>query len=290
MGLGASPRGKNRRDTLHAPVLIDGRYLTDHYPGIGRYVYNLVNALPDVAPEQPFTLLTDRTGQQTRCDLRVLERRGISIVPTGANPRSLLGQIGIRRLRRRLSASMFHDTHVLSPFRPSRPSLLTVHDVIPLHEPSDLPSPRHLAIYRCLLRRALASATHIVTLSEATRDDLAASCGVSPARITVTPMAADPSFRPATRHEIASLRTRMQLPERYVLYVGTNRPHKNLPRLLEAWARVGAGRRDGCQLVIAGPEDRRYPQARRQAAALSLDTVRFAGAVAEADLPSPHYS
>jgi alpha-1,3-rhamnosyl/mannosyltransferase len=109
---------------------------------------------------------------------------------------------------------------------------------------------------------------------------------VPPARIAVTPAAPDPCFTPAPARQVDALRARLKLPERYVLYVGTNRPHKNLPRLVEAWARIADGRTDGCHLVLAGPEDDRYPEARRRARAMNLKTVVFPGAIPEADLPA----
>lgn len=266
--------------------MIDGRYLTDHYPGIGRYIYNLMWALTEAEPKPSVSLLIDPGGRQTRFDLRLLEDRGVSMVPGAGSPRSWRGRIGARRLCRRRAPAVFHATHLFSPHRVACPSVLTVYDVIPLHPAGRLPTVRARFLYRVLLGRALASATRILTLSESARDDLTRWCAVPSSRITVTPAAADPSFRPVPSEQVAALRERLSLPDRYVLYVGTNRPHKNLPRLIEAWARVDGGRHDGCRLLIAGAEDARYPQARRRVQALALETVRFLGPIAEADLPT----
>lgn len=266
--------------------MIDGRYVIDHYPGIGRYVFNLMRALADAAPATSFSLLVDSRGSETRFDLQALARRGVTLLPTDAGPRSLGGSFRVRRLCRQRAPAVFHATHLLSPVRLACPGVLTIYDVIPLQPGGALSSAGGRVMYRLLLRRALAGATRILTLSEAARDDLTRLCGVAPDRITVTSAAADPAFRPASAGEVEELRSRLGLPERYVLYVGTNRPHKNLSTLVEAWARVTARVGDRGPLVVAGPEDGRFPDARRRANLLPPGTVRFTGPVAEADLPA----
>jgi glycosyltransferase involved in cell wall biosynthesis len=72
------------------------------------------------------------------------------------------------------------------------------------------------------------------------------------------------------------------------LYLGINKPHKNLSRLLQAYRllreEMGV---ETPLLVIAGAWDERYPEVKQQAAATELaDSVRFLGPVPEADLPS----
>ena len=265
-------------------VTVDGRYVSDHYPGIGRYVFNLMQALPSVAPRQHFRLLIDQRDEQTRFALHTLEAHGVELVATDANPRSLGGQLRLRGICRRLSSDLFHATHLFSAGRLSCPSVVTIYDLIPLDGPGALQSFRQRALYRVLLRRALATATHVITLSTAAARELTRRCGLPPDRITVTPPAVDISFRPATPEQVASLRERRGLPEHYVLYVGTNRPHKNLPGLVAAWERLGQ-RRNGHQLVIAGPTDRRYLEVCGRAQVNGSQVVVL-DRIAEADLPT----
>ena len=269
---------------MHTSVIIDGRYITDHYPGIGRYAFNLARALATVVPEQHLSLLIDRAEPQTRFDFRTLESCGVALVPLSIGPRSLRGRFGVRRTCRHLSPALFHAPHILSAVRLSCPSVVTIHDLIPMQGPGALPSRRHRILYRGLLRRALASATRIITPSQPVGLDLQEQWGVLPERITVVPYAADASFRLAHQEQIAAARGHLGIPERYVLYLGTNRPHKNLSRLVEAWAGLADGRRSGCRLVIAGPQDARYTEARRRARALDPGAVLFVGNVDEADL------
>ncbi len=266
-----------------ASVLIDGRYLSDHYPGIGRWVFNLVKALATVAPEQPLILLVDGE-PQTRFDLGALESRGVCLVPVDRGPRAVGGRLTIGRACRRIAPSLFHAPHVFSATRVRCASVVTINDLIPLQDPDTLQSARHRLVYRALLRRALTSADGIVTLSRAVRDDLATLKGVPPERVAVVPGAADCSFRPASEEQLAAVRERLGLPRRYSLYVGTDRPHKNLARLLEAWGGLTSDQRAGCRLVVAGPDPAdvttRGRTLAQRAAALLL------GPVDETDLPA----
>ena len=66
-------------------LLIDGRVIQDHFPGIARYTYHLARALPRVAPEITVTLLYDPTATNTRYDLAALARdHQIHLVPHAA--------------------------------------------------------------------------------------------------------------------------------------------------------------------------------------------------------------
>ncbi len=263
-------------------VVVDGRFVADHYPGIGRYIFNLCRELPAVAPACRFHLLVDRRAAQTRFDLQTLSSRGIEIIP-GDSVRSLRGQLALGRVCRRLSADVCHTPHLLSAGRLPCASLVTIHDLIPLHPAGRLPTPWHRPVYRALLRRALQNATGVLTPSEAAAADLRTHCAIGRDRVCVTPYAVEDRFQPAGPGAVGALRRRLGLPERYVLYVGTNKPHKNLARLVDAWMAVGA--RAAC-LVLAGSDDTRHPEGRRRALAAASNSVRFVGDVPEDDLPT----
>lgn len=100
--------------------------------------------------------------------------------------------------------------------------------------------------------------------------------------------AADAHFQPQPQPIVDGLRRRYQLPPRYVLYLGSNKPHKNLPRLVRAWERVLAEHPlTDAVLVLAGHTDPRYPEARHMVAERNLsERVQFIPNVAEADLPA----
>ncbi len=267
-------------------VGLDGRYIRDDFPGIGRYVYNLAQALPAIAPDVQFFLLRDADAPDTRYDVAALAQSNLRLIEVGVPIRSMAEQVRLPGVARRLSLSVFHAPYYITAYRLPCRQVVTIYDVISARYPEYLPSPAMRLIFEVTTRLALRTAGHILTLSEASRQDLVTLYRVDPARISVTPLAADPRFRPAHPDAIDSLKRRLGLPDRYVLYVGINKPHKNLTRLVEAWAQVEKQSATDCHLVLAGREDPRYPQAREHAAALGLERVLFLGAVAEVDLPA----
>ena len=158
------------------------------------------------------------------------------------------------------------------PYLPGVPALLTVYDLIPVRYPA-YSSARARFFIRWMTRLALRAVRHVIAISEFTRRDFMAEFGLRPEQITAIPLAADPVFRPQPPEAIAAVRARYDLPERFVLYLGSNKPHKNLTRLVEAWQMADGEWQiaDGelqiadSRLVIAGAWDERYPEARERA-------------------------
>lgn len=251
-------------------VALDARTATPAFPGIGRYVQNLLRVLPSALEED--------------------ERLTVLRAPTGAPPgpvikSSVFGlqqQWEVRRVLKKHRATVYHSPYYAMPYFPGVPTVVTIHDIIPMVLPAQV-APRVRRLFPFLLRRAMHTAEHFIADSAHTRDDLCQYLGLAPERITVVPLAPEPHFRPADEEEVAAVRRRLNLPPRYVLYVGSNKPHKNLVRLLDAWAMVAAEQ----VLVIAGVWDERYPEARQAVEKQELsDRVRFLGPVTEADLPA----
>jgi len=126
----------------------------------------------------------------------------------------------------------------------------------------------------------------MLAISEATRRDILARFRLQPGRITAIPLAADPVFIPQSPEVVGALRARYRLPEKFILYLGSNKPHKNLVRLIEAWAVVQAEVPD-ITLVIAGAWLSQHPEPRQCAQALGLDDrVCWLGPLPGGDLPA----
>jgi alpha-1,3-rhamnosyl/mannosyltransferase len=177
--------------------------------------------------------------------------------------------------------ALYHSPYFLIPLRPGVPTVVSIHDLIPLRYPQYFGA-RQRVLYALSIRIAARVAERVITASREAAGDVARRLAVAPDRIAVIPMAPDPALVPAPAPAVAALRARLRLPERYALYVGTNRPHKNLPRLVQAWALLQPRSE---LLVVAGPWDDRHPEARRRAEELGLgQRVRFVGPVRESDL------
>ena len=263
-------------------LVLDARTATDHFPGIGRYVANLSQALSQIAPDLDLALLHDPSATSTRLTLPKLPRMACP-----ASPFSIQQQWIVPRILHQAQAKLYHSPYYLMPYWPGVPSVVTCYDLIPLIYPEYYTASQRLA-YRLAHYLALRAACAVLAISEATKADLTRIFHLDPQRVLVTPLAADASFAPRSRTQVAALCRKYALPERYVLYLGINKPHKNLVGLVQAWQIAMATHQiPNTKLVIAGPWDERYPEAQQLARELNLqEQIVFAGAVEENDLPA----
>ena len=262
---------------------IDARTVHPHFPGVGRYAANLTKAVAAcLDADERLLVLHDSRQPSTWLRTDVADAR-VRSVGVPLSPFSVRQQWVVPRLLRRLGVTLYHSPYYLMPFWPGVPTVVTLHDLIPLHYPR-LFTPAQRLVYRVATRLAVRAARCIVAVSAAAAQDIERLLDVAAERIAIIPEAADPALRPRSPEAITAVRRRLALPPRYALYVGSNKPHKNLVRLIEAWARVRTG---GAVLVIAGVWDLRFPEAQQRAATLGVgDSVHFLGPVAEADLPA----
>jgi alpha-1,3-rhamnosyl/mannosyltransferase len=264
--------------------LLDARTVTPHFPGIGRYAANLAPALAAQLDADERLLILHAPEAAAR--LAAAAGPQVRLLPTPLSPFGFRQQWAMPRLLRSLEqAHVYHSTYYLMPYSLRLPTVLTFYDLIPLQHPETV-SRRARLLFQLTMSMALSTARHVVSISEAARRDLLARFKLPPERVTTTPLAADARFRPQPAAEIARVRAAYDLPDEMVLFVGINKPHKNLPRLIEAFGRLLA-QGSSASLVLAGPWDERYPEAKTAVAALSAgERVRLLGPVADADLPA----
>ena len=254
--------------------------------GLGRYAESLTRALV-AADSSRFALFYNR--ERGVEPLEGLEHLSARTVGLGYKPWRMLvwlGQlvrIGFDRLLP--GAELFHATeHLLPPLR-SIPTVLTVHDLIFRHLPA-----HHKRLNRWYLNLALPlycrRAAHIIAISEHTRRDLIAAYGLGPEKITVIYEAAAPRFRPQSPQTVAAVRARHSLPDRYLLFIGTIEPRKNLTRLLAAFETIhDEGLTDG--LVIVGRRGWLYDDFfARLEESPAREAVILPGYVPDEDLPA----
>lgn len=270
--------------TVKKRIAIDARKWQDY--GIGTYVRNIVRSLATLDHENEYFLFCHREDAPTLSDLSatffpvVEESGGYSVREHWSIPNQL----------RRLKIDLFHAPHYVLPlFTPCR-SVVTIHDCIHLRFPEYLPGPGALHYAKFMMGSALKRSRLTFTVSEASRRDLLRYFPATPERkIHVVHNAIDPELLEAPdADELVRVRERYQLAERFVLYAGNIKPHKNLPRLIESFARLRAlGGFDDVQLMIIGDEIGKYPELRRRVEEFHVRPyVRFFGFVPERTLAS----
>jgi glycosyltransferase involved in cell wall biosynthesis len=186
------------------------------------------------------------------------------------------------RLAARAGVDVLHSLASTAPAWGSFRRVVTIHDLIYRLYPEAHGRLRSLGMSR-LVPLAARRSHLIIAPSQSTRDDLVRLLGVPPATVEVVPegVGAVATAAPVSEPEI---RARLELGERRILLAASaKRPHKNLPRLLEALALIPPERRP--VLVLPGYPTPHEVQLRRQASELGLESdTRFLGWVAPAEL------
>lgn len=267
----------------------DGRYAGDHFPGIGRYSLGLARALAELEHGHSLVLILDPRAAVGRYDMVALGGLpGVEIAHLAASPFSLGQQLALPALARKLRLDLLHSPYFIKPYLGLPcPSVVTIYDLIGWRFPRTL-ALRGRLLYRAAMAMAVRSAAAVLTISESARADIEHVYAPPPGRVVVTPLAAGRSFRPQSAEAVAALRARLGLPEQYVLYVGSNKPHKNLERLVRGWGRaLEAGVGAQVELVIAGHAAQSHAALQALVAEQGLTaSVRFVPRVADADLPA----
>ena len=166
------------------------------------------------------------------------------------------------------------------------PSILSLHDLIPWRHPDLVPWPQpaflHRGLYRAAVRGSARAATAVITLSEASRRDIAALLPTVAGKVVVIPCAVPRWFRAPSPEDGAAAPARFGGAP-YWLYVGGFDPRKGIGDLLEALARARAGGTAIPPIVFAGAVNAEAESCRARAAALDL-AVEFPGYVPDAEL------
>jgi glycosyltransferase involved in cell wall biosynthesis len=178
---------------------------------------------------------------------------------------------------------LFVPSHVLPLVNPAR-SVVEVYDV----GHRFFPRAHRVAEWLYLewaIRRHVRIATHLLTISEASKRDLVRLYGADPRRVAVAYPAVEERFRPASQAELARVRERYGLGHRYILHLGTIKPRKNLARLVRAFA--SARLPADTQLVLGGMTTFGAGPVEQAIAATGVASrVRRLAYVPDADLPA----
>ncbi|WP_306204209.1 glycosyltransferase family 4 protein [Actinoplanes sp. RD1] len=230
---------------------IDGRVLTDRYHGIGRVAYEWIRELSRM-PDVRLVVFTG-TGHTRRFDLGALAREpSVSVRPVPAGPVDVRQWWRWRRLLRSSGVQvMVYPYHLGASPIAGTPSLALVHDCIFEADPRFAPSPRVRLAYR-LFTSLIVRTSAVATVSAASGREVERWYGRRVPSGHVIPNGVDLDRR-GTPDGRRRLRDEFGLEPGYVLHVGAQRPHKNVPVLVEAIAKVPETR-----LVLVGSADERF--------------------------------
>lgn len=263
-------------------IALEARALSGAAGGVVRYIQGLLGGLQPLLTEHRLTVLLNHPDA-----LPLVEGFPARVVP----PASVLTRLYWNAVLlpaavRSLKPDVLHLTKPSAPLtrRGLPPTVVTIYDLIPLTHPWAQTAAQRW-YWHWELPRAARAATHILTISEASKRAMVERFGVPPERVTVTLPGLEQDFAPQPEAAVARLRARYGLPRHYVLTVGTIEPRKNLDGLLRAFALLT--HTFPHQLVIAGRWGWKTAVVRRALRDRRLaGRVRLLGRVPRGDLPS----
>ncbi len=259
-------------------IAMDVRRVRDF--GIGTYIRNLTHALSRLDQENRYTLVAraadfgEFAGLGPNFELRACEQTDLGFQHNLLMPPFFNS----------LNAHLYHIPLNSVAWMMPRPYVLTIHDMSTLLF-AGRKDFRHM-LHEERYRRGAKRAARIIAVSHATRRDIESILHVPPERISTIYSAPDPSFGLSSEElQEKQILERYSISFPYILYAGTIRARKNIPRLIEAFAVLRHElerhpRYHDLRLVIIGDELSKNP-AVRQAVAHSriASAVRFLGFV-----------
>ena len=227
-----------------------------HYPfsGTGRYLSNLIG---HVGGQASLTLIGAAAFPPVESATPRLHRT--LETPFDGRQRQLakvwFEQVALPAAAAQCKVDVVHNPYFAAPVVPRVPTIVTVHDLVPIVRPEYRRTAAQ-RLYTHLVCRGLKAASRIITDSDASAQDLRKLLGVSDERIRVIPLGVDDRFRPlesASEQEWAySILARYRIERPYLLYVGGLDQRKNVDGLVRAFSRLKRERGIPHVLVIVG--------------------------------------
>jgi len=247
--------------------------------GIHRYINGLLTHLPAADSRFDYTVFTGPTGSVTSGKLQVQR--------TGLRTDQPLSRIAWEQFLQPIAArqshlDLFHVMAYVSPLVAVTPNVVTVHDLSFLRTPERFRFANRTYL-SLLTGLSCQRARRVIAVSQHTKKDVMKVFGLPPEKIDVVYSGLDPQFARPPDSELEAFRQRHGLPEKFILYLGTIEPRKNLSTLIRAYAKV---RPPGVKLVCVGGRGWMYQDVFQTVEELRLSRdVIFPGFLPDDDLP-----
>ena len=248
--------------------------------GIHQYIAQVLRNLPRLNGRSHYTIYT-------RDCASIEEREGFKVVSSSwptekRSVRILWEQVSWPIQIEQEQFDLLHSMAFVSPILNKIPTIVTVYDLSFVHFPDTFPVLQRFYLHS-QTARSVRSARRVITISEASRQDLHDFFEIPLDKIDVVLPGVDQVFRSVPADQVNAFREKQGITGRFILHVGTLQPRKNIPVLLEAFS---LSRAKGTILVLAGAKGWQYDEIFAMTKDLGLERrVHFTGYVADQELP-----
>jgi glycosyltransferase involved in cell wall biosynthesis len=250
--------------------------------GIETYELGLIRALTQIDSQNSYQVYS--------CSERVFaklfsESPNFSYKVVNPKSKILRFSIGLTRQLMKDQPDVLHVCSVPPFFTPSR-YVMTVHDLASFVHPEYFPKATRMRL-NMLIKKGIKGCEKIISISQATRQDILKFFDINPEKITVIHLGLDPCYKPVTERErINAVLEKYRIPANYILYTGRIQARKNITGLVKAYHILRSSMAVKLPLVLAGKGTWRYTEAAEEMERLGVknDVIQL-GHVAYSDLP-----
>ncbi len=274
-------------DSPRIRASLDGFFLSQPATGSGQYTLHLWRRLSRANNDAEVVLLRPAgAAEGQRHERAVFEARPPSVVRSPKTTKLWWEQFGVLQAMRQSNSRLLHIPYMSAPRFGRCPTVVTIHDLIPMIFPAYGGSTA-MRFYLRLVVPAARRASMILTDSECSRRDIVRLLAVDPNKVRSILLAADETYHPERTPEgETALRERYQLPGPIIFNVGGLDVRKNLGTLIEAFNRAYPNLDPDTRLVIAGQahtgNDKLYPPLEPLISRLGLgDKVKLTGRISD---------
>ena len=223
---------------------IDVRKINDF--GIGTYIQNLLQYLLDLNQTNQYFLFFNHQDIN-----RFSYPKGQVVKLINNSPKySIREHFSLSHQAKKYDLQLFHEPHYTLPYFLKCKKVVSIHDLIHLKFPQNLPGKKAHIYAKFMLGQAVKKADKILTGSENTKNDIMILFKTNQKKIEVIYYGVNEIFKPVKdQNVLENFRNKYKLPDKYILYSGSMRKHKNLANALQTYARLKDKNYD---LVLAG--------------------------------------
>jgi glycosyltransferase involved in cell wall biosynthesis len=219
--------------------------------GLGWYTHELLQRMVLQHPEDEFIFFFDRPFDPAFVYAENV--RPVVLFPPARHP--VLWYIWfewtVPQALKRYGADVFFSPDSYLSLRAKTPTVLTVHDLIPLQHPEQVPWWAR-DYYRYFCPRYIQRAERLVAVSDFTKKTMVDLVGIAPKKVAVVYNGCREEFRPLPETEKQAIRDTFSGGQEYFFYTGAIHPRKNIPRLIRAFDQFKNATHAPVKLLLAG--------------------------------------
>lgn len=219
----------------HLKIALNTRFLLPgQLEGFGWYTHEIARRMAVQHPEDEFFFLFDRP-----FDAQFVY--GKNVTPVVLPPRARFApqfyfwfEWAVPKALKAIGADVFFSPDAMCSLSTKTPSVMTCHDLVPLHYPAQIPLiHRHYLLH--FLPKHLRRADRVLTVSDYVRQDIFQTCGIPLEKITTVHNGCREGFYPLQDFEKQQIRNEYANGQAFFFYVGAIHPRKNIPHLIRAF-------------------------------------------------------